>query len=85
MTPKVEQANSFAATVAAGQVYVRPEHVKFKRQAAVFSAAHARARGLCDALDAGMNALIVLTQASQRASSIDLRSLRTADSPRGRW
>ena len=30
------------------------------RQAAVFSAAYQRAGGLCDALDAGMNALLVL-------------------------
>ena len=34
------------------------------RQAAVFSAAYLRAGGLCDALDAGMNALLVLNAGS---------------------
>ena len=61
--------------VAAGQVHVRPEHVGFKRQAAVFSAAYLRARGPCDAFDAGMGALTVLVETKPRRSRFAVVSM----------
>ena len=52
--------------VAAGQVYIRPEHVAFRRQASVFSASYLKAGGGCDVVDAGMGAL---TACADRARS----------------
>ena len=75
MPGKVEQANALATMIAAGQIFIRVEHETFRRQAAVFSASYLRARGLCDALDAGMNALLALGNATTRASSVDIRAL----------
>ena len=62
---KVSRANTFAPMVSAGQVYVRPEHVAFKRQAGVFTASYLKAGGACDVLDAGMGAL---TEAASAAT-----------------
>lgn len=60
VTDKVTRAHAFAPMVASGQVLIRPEHVEVKRQAAVFSAAYLKAKGLCDDLDAAMGACMVL-------------------------
>lgn len=60
---KVERAHAFAVAVGAGQVYILPEHREFRREASVFPhGAHD------DVFDAGMGALMVLTEAAPSGS-----------------
>ncbi len=58
---KVAVANLFAPMVAAGQVFIRPEHMEgpesFGQQARMFSASY---KGHDDTLDAGMKAALAL-------------------------